>query len=166
MDVVLLAHSWIRAFKDPESDGYDRYELKLHAKAAGLLKEWCDAVLFANYETLAYKDERTERVRGVSSGARIIHTQRHAAFDAKNRYGLPPTLPLSWADFDRAVRSGMTASVEDLVKSITAAAELLGADDKKTALGAIERAAGDTTKLAQLNNWTAAKLAEKAGKGS
>jgi hypothetical protein len=105
MHVILLAHAWIKSFHNPEGEDFDRYEMKLHAKAAGALKEWSDAVLFARYETFAHKDERTKRVRGVSSGARIIHTQRVAAWDAKNRYDLPESLPLDWHAFADAVAS-------------------------------------------------------------
>jgi len=97
MHVVLLAHGWIKGFKNPDGEDYDRYELKLHPKAGGLLKEWCDAVLFANYETLTH--ETNGRNKGVSTGARVLHTQRRAAWDAKNRYDLPHTIPLSWEAF-------------------------------------------------------------------
>jgi len=101
MHVVLLAHAWIKPFKNPDGDDFDRYELKLHAKAGGLLKEWCDAVLFANYETLTR--EANGRSKGVSTGARVLHTQRRAAYDSKNRYDLPETLPLDWHAFIEAV---------------------------------------------------------------
>jgi hypothetical protein len=159
MEVILLAHAWIKAFKDPESDGYDRYELKLHNKAAGLLKEWCDSVLFANYETLQAKDERTKRVRGVSSGARIIHTGRTAAFDAKSRFGLPATLPLDFAEYDAACRASQPADPVTLAEEIRARAPSLGDVLEKQALGALDRAQGDAMKLAELSNWVAAKLA-------
>ena len=39
MNVVLLAHGWIKPFKNPDGPDYDRHELKLHPKAGGLLKE-------------------------------------------------------------------------------------------------------------------------------
>ncbi len=106
MHIVLLAHSWVKTFKDPESDGYDRYEMKLNAKAGGLIKEWCDAVLFAQHEVFTKKSD-TGRTRGIDGdGARIVHTERRAAWDAGNRYGLPSTLPLHWDDFIAAVRAG------------------------------------------------------------
>lgn len=105
MGVILLAHSHIKPFKNPEADDFDRYEMKLHAKAGGFLREWCDAVLFANYQTFAHKDEK-KRVRGVATGERVLYTQRTAAYDAKNRYNLPPTLPLAWDAFTAAVAAG------------------------------------------------------------
>lgn len=119
MHVIFLAHSWIKTFKNPEDADYDRYELKLHAKAGGLLKEWADAVLFARYETFSNTDEKTKRTRGVSTGARVLHTQRMAAWDAKNRYDLPETLPLDWSAFADAVRAAAPLDPAKLRARIT-----------------------------------------------
>lgn len=104
MNVIMLAHSWVKSFKNPEGDDYDRYEMKLHGKTAGLLKEWCDVVLFANYETFTKKGKgKADRAKATDSGARVVHSQRRAAWDAKNRYDLPEDLPLDWSTFFEAV---------------------------------------------------------------
>lgn len=163
LHIVLLAHSWIKPFKNPEGDDFDRYEMKLHPKAAGLIKEWSDCVLFANFETFASKDKNA-RVRGVSTGARLIHTERRAAFDAKNRYGLPETLPLSWPDFETAVAAHKPADPAALTAEIKRKLTELGGQLEKDALGALARAGNDATKLAQLNGWANFRLAEKAEK--
>jgi hypothetical protein len=161
MHVILIAHSWIKSFKNPEGDDFDRYELKLNAKASGLMKEWADAVLFANYETYAVKDAKTKRVRGVSNGARVLYTSRTAAYDAKNRYSLPETLPLSWTDFVGAVANQQPADPTALIAEIERKAKELGGKHEQDALAAIQRANGDAVKLAQLNNWANSKLIEK-----
>jgi hypothetical protein len=161
MHLVLIAHSWIKPFKNPEGPDFDRYELKLHPKAGGLIKEWADCVLFANYETLAAKDDKTKRIRGVDTGARLLYTQRRAAYDAKNRYDLPESLALSWPEFEAAVAAHRPADPRKLTEAIQEKAKALGGDLEKAALEAIKRAAGDAVKLAQLNNWATAKLAEK-----
>ncbi len=161
MVIVLLAHSQIRTFKNPEGEDFDRYEMKLHTKASGLCKEWVDAVLFANYEQFAQKDTKTKRVRGIATGARLIYTGRTAAYDAKNRYSLPDTLPLGWSDFAAALGKG-PAPAPALIAEIIRKAGEVPEPHRKTALGALERAAGDTTKLSQLNNWLNAKLAASA----
>ena len=44
MVIVLIAHSKVERFEDPESSPYDRYSPRLHKHAAALIKEWCDAV--------------------------------------------------------------------------------------------------------------------------
>ncbi|MGH8523791.1 MAG: ATP-binding protein, partial [Gammaproteobacteria bacterium] len=103
MHIILVAHSWIKPFKNPEGEDFDRYELKLNPKASGKIKEWADAVLFANHETFATEDKKTKRIKGVSTGARLLYTQRTAAFDAKNRHSLPESLPLSWEEFEQAI---------------------------------------------------------------
>lgn len=150
MNIILLAHGQIKPFKNPEGDDFDRYELKLNGKAGGLLKEWCDAVLFANYETYALKDEKTKRVRGVSTGARMIFTTRTAAYDAKNRYGLPESLPLSWSDFDAAASNGN--DVETLKADITKGAEQLEGDRKARVLKALADAGDDAGALVSVKN--------------
>lgn len=159
MNLIFLAHSWIKSFKNPEGDDFDRYELKLNAKASGLIKENVDAVLFANYETFASKDAKTKRVKGVSTGARFIYTTRTAAYDAKNRYDLPESMPLDWTEFKQAVDSHTPASVGALLAEIQRKAEKLPAIAEKVAEG-IKRAGGDAAKLAQLNTWANAKLLE------
>ena len=162
MHVILVAHSQIKAFKNPEGPDFDRYEMKLHAKAGGLFKEWSDCVLFANYETVATTDKR-KRVRGVDTGVRLVHTERRAAFDAKNRYGLPETLPLSWDDFAEAVAANRPADPAALTAEIQRKAKQLGGADEKRALEAVKRANGDAAKLAFMNNWVNSKLADKEG---
>ena len=154
MHVVLLAHSTIKAFKDPTSEPYDRFELKIHKQAAGLWKEWCDAVLFARYEDLTTKDARTKHVRGVSTGSRIIHTAHHAAYDAKNRYDLPEEMPLSWDEFLASVQAKAPAEPKALLAALEENIQRIPDEaKKKTALDAVKRAAGDAVKLAKLNDW-------------
>lgn len=161
MHIVMLAHSWIRPFKNPTGEDYDRYELKINAKAGGLLKEWCDAVLFATYETFAVKDDR-KRVRGVdNNGARVVYTQRRAAYDAKNRYSLPETMPLDWGEFMSGVTSHKPAEPVALVEAIKEIASKLGGDMEKETLASLGRVGQDAVKLAALNNWATAKLNEK-----
>ena len=106
MTVILLAHAQAKRFDSPETEPYDRYMPKLQEKSSAKAQEWADAVLFANYKTLIKKDDlgfNKTQARGVSTGERLIHTQETAAFLAKNRYSLPPTLPLSWDAFQNAV---------------------------------------------------------------
>ena len=158
MHVILLAHSWIRPFKDPVGEGYDRYELKINNKAAGLLKEWCDAVLFAQHEDITTKDKRTKRTRGVSTGARVMFTVHHAAYDAGNRFNLPEMLPLDWAEFMAAVEAPGLA-VAATRKAIEESAAALPAELAEKARAALGRAGDDPTKLAQLNSWVNTNLA-------
>jgi hypothetical protein len=161
MHVVTLAHSVIKAFKNPEGPDFERYELKLNQKAAGVLKEWHDAVLFANFEAYTHEDKR-KRVRGVSTGARLIHTERKAAFDAKCRYSVPETLPLSWAEFEAAAKKGQAADPGELLADIESKAAELGGDLQKTILEFTKKAGGDVRALLAIRNRVTARLAERA----
>jgi hypothetical protein len=56
MVVLLIAHSKVEKFEDPEWSPYDRYSPRLHKHAAALICEWCVAVRFATrtaYKSLA-----------------------------------------------------------------------------------------------------------------
>ena len=95
MHVVFVAHVKVVRTSPPDmTDGYDRWELKLSKQVAPLLKEWCDALLFCNYETRTTTGT-DGRVKAIGGKKRVIHTERSAAFDAKNRYGLEPIVPMT-----------------------------------------------------------------------
>jgi energy-coupling factor transporter ATP-binding protein EcfA2 len=95
MHVVFLAHSTVKKFEAPDQAGsYDRFELKLSKQNAPLLKEWADLVLFGNFVTkVAEKDNG--KMRGVGGKERVLFANHSAAYDAKNRHGLPDKLPFS-----------------------------------------------------------------------
>jgi len=151
MNIIMLAHSHIRTFKNPEGDDYDRYELKLHIKASGLVKEWVDALLFANYETFTHdKDGRT---KGIASGSRILHSERRAAFDAKNRYGLPEKFPLSWEEFASHAKKAEPITVPALNSEIDQLMLTLSEPNQAKAQEAIKRAKGNALKLNRLVDW-------------
>lgn len=165
MGLVLVGHSFVKTFKNPEGPDFDRYNMKIHEKPAGLLREWSDAVLFACYETFAEKvDDKDRKGKGFSTGARVIRTLRTAAYDAKNRYSLPEELPLSYADFDAACRAHQPADPDELIAAIRARATELGGPKEAETLASLERVGRDAQKLSQLNNWCNAKVAEKARK--
>ena len=106
MAVVQIAHTDIKRFDSPEHEPYDRYVIKLQARAAALLQEHCDVVLFANYRMSITKADvgfNKKVARALGSGERVLHTAERPAFLAKNRYGLPDTLPLDWKAFVAAM---------------------------------------------------------------
>lgn len=161
-NIVLLAHSQVKTFKNPEGDDYDRYSLKMHEKAGGLIKDWCDDVLFAKHETFTVgkKDGKDTR-KAVSDGARVVHTSRMAAWDAKNRNSLPDTMPLSWDEYFAAVKAHAPKSVEDLRAQIEAAIAQLPAsvDDatKEKVRASVETNRDDAIKLSAMLNWCLSK---------
>lgn len=165
LHVLLLAHSAVKLFKNPEGDDFERYVLKFHDKSAALYREWCEGVYFANYETFAVKD-KAKRVRGVSTGARLMYTERTAAYDAKNRYGLPSSLPLDWSEFVAAVAAARPADPKALAQEITRKAAQLGGEIEEKSRALVAGNPEDASLLARLNDRLNAKLAEQsAAKG-
>lgn len=99
MAVIVIAHHETKRFDSPETDPYDRYGIKLHKRAGDLLLEKADMVLFANWKVSTTKAETgfgQKVTRGVGRGERMLYTEERPAFVAKNRFGLPPEVPLSW----------------------------------------------------------------------
>lgn len=93
MNVVFVAHSWMRKFEQPDEAGaYDRYELKMEKKSAGILKEWACAILFCNYRTIVVDVDGKKKAQG---GKRVIYSTFHPCWDAKNRHGLEDELELN-----------------------------------------------------------------------
>lgn len=161
MNVILLAHTQVKTFRNPAGDDYDRYELKLHAKTAGLLKEWSDAVLFTNYLVFP-KEADNKKVKMFGDGSRVIYTEHRPAWDAKNKYGLPFKLPLDWAEFERAAHAGEPASFDELSAEIAKLVETVDAATKEQAAPAIARCGKDTRKLAALADWLRSKANKEA----
>lgn len=97
--VVLLAHTAVKRFDPPDlPEGYERYELALTKHVSAMVKQWCDMVLFANDVAKVKKDEKDtfKKAKGVGDGSdRIVHTTKHDAYDAKNRYQMPDALPFT-----------------------------------------------------------------------
>ena len=95
LNVVFVAHSKVQRTSPPDmADGFDRYELKLTKQTAPLLKEWCDLLAFCNYKT-AVTEGSDGRKKATGGKRRLMHLERAAAWDAKNRYGLDAELPMT-----------------------------------------------------------------------
>ena len=106
MTIILIAHSHIRKFESPDSDTFDQYQIKLHAKASALVQESVDAVLFAKHKIMTKKEDKgfgNHRVRGIGTGERVLACTERPGFIAKNRHGLPDELPLGWTEFEEAI---------------------------------------------------------------
>ena len=106
MQVILLAHTEIKRFDDPASEPYDRYQIKLQPRASAIVQEWADAVMFANYKTFTAQADagfNKKVTRGIGNGERVLHTEERPSHYAKNRYGLPPELPLEYQAFQSAL---------------------------------------------------------------
>lgn len=99
-NVVITAHAAMRKFEQPEEAGsYDRWELKLQnspkSNICAMVKEWGDMVLFANYKTIVADKDKQGKGKG-KGGRRVMYTEHHPCWDAKNRYGLPSEMDFSY----------------------------------------------------------------------
>lgn len=119
MTIFLLCHTKVKSFKNPEGADYDRYQPDVHEKTWGLTHKWADCVLFGNFE-VAVATEKPDSKKGKASGGyRIMYTERHAAYDAKNRLGLPGDIEMgdspqqAWANFSAAVRAARQKPVAE-----------------------------------------------------
>jgi len=90
MGIVLIAHSTVARVDPPDLESYDRYQTRMHKKADAIVRDWCDAVLFVNYDVASVKFSKDdERRKGVGQGKRHIFCTERPSLSAKNRYGLP-----------------------------------------------------------------------------
>jgi hypothetical protein len=111
MSILTLGHSKISTFKNPEGCDYDRYSVDLHAKTWSATHKWADMVLFSNF--VAHIDSRKGDGKAKAKGGsrRVIYTSRTAAYDAKNRHGLPDHIDAgssaaeAWANFAAALQA-------------------------------------------------------------
>lgn len=101
INVVLLCHAISRKTTVPEeTEEFDHWELKLGSKTtnkiAPLLKEWSDMTLFLAFRTNIIAVDDKGKKHKATSCERVMYTTKTAWWDAKNRFGLPDKLPLSW----------------------------------------------------------------------
>jgi len=97
---ILIAHSEIVKFDAPDTDAWDRYQIKLHKRAFQHLYEQADIIGFA-HEPVYVKKDSTKDTKGKarSAGGRQLRVVESPAVIAKNRYAMPETVSLDWADF-------------------------------------------------------------------
>ena len=115
VNVVLTAHAQMRKFEQPDEMGaYDRYELKLGKKTSSqtspLVKEWADMLLFANYRTYSVAVDKDGKKHKAQGGRRVMYTNHHPCWDAKNRYGLEDEIPFDYAEISKIIEESVSGS--------------------------------------------------------
>lgn len=107
--IILVAHAVVKKFDDPSGPGYERFEVGVRPKLAGMLRQWVDYVFFAREDVnlTAPPKGSSSSGKATTSGTRWAYTKRCPAFDAKSRGGVlfPEKFLLSWDEFDRCVQS-------------------------------------------------------------
>lgn len=125
--IVLLSQVTVKAFNDPTGPGYDRYELALRPKTAGLLKQWADYVFFCREEVVIAREKGGKKSKATTTGVRYAYTKRTPAYDAKARGTtmFPERILLSWDAFDKSAKDD-AGRAEESRKGIAEALEEIG----------------------------------------
>lgn len=124
---ILLAHSTIENFANPEGADFSYVTIKAHKKIGGLIVEWSDAVFYARREQRAYTNDNGKTI-GVGSSKRELCTEKTPTFVAKNRLRLPPSMPLSWADYQHAIDTFVPLDAKALRIEASELASAFGAE--------------------------------------
>jgi hypothetical protein len=122
MTIFALCHTKIKTFKNPTDLDYDRYTPNIHDSTWCVTADWADVVLFGNYEVTVSGDTGAKKGKGSGGQSRMVYTQHHAAYDAKNRIGLPSEIEMgsspteAWSNFMSAVKAGRQSIHTEAVK--------------------------------------------------
>lgn len=165
MHIVLVAHPHIKQVTEPGEETFDKYVLKMNDKSAGLIIEWCKAVLFAKHESFVVAREGGDKNakksnKATGDGVRIVHTESRPAWVAGNRYSLPQTIPLDWDEFYALTRKH-TVNVDKLREGILAVIESMTDPEMKTKASAAYTALADNVpKLERFLEFAKAKVSQ------
>lgn len=98
---VLIAHASATKVEDPSTGPYTSWGIKCHKRASDFIVEWSDITGFACLErTASRKESGLNKIdTSATTGRRLLILEDNGATKAKNRYGLPPKLPLDAAGF-------------------------------------------------------------------
>ncbi|MBX3159104.1 MAG: ATP-binding protein [Deltaproteobacteria bacterium] len=143
VQVILLGHSDVGNFKNPEGEDYDRYKMSGHKDYVATIKGWCDVVGFVQFEggssRLKEGESREKRARGWTTNRRLMHLAREAAWDAKSRLALPSVFELDpahpWQPFAQAAAQARNVDASSLTLEIGAELDRIGVEEFTTAAG-------------------------------
>lgn len=158
INVVLIAHAALVTIKSPDTEDFQRFDLKLHHKSSALIREWSEHVLFATTEAATKKINNRTKVVGL--GDRVLHTASAPGWVAKTRSSAPATLPLSWEAFVDAVE-GNSESADELIARITEALERMPEAKRVVASKAAADAGRDVATLRKIENRINVTLAQE-----
>lgn len=121
MTIGIICHSNVVQFSDPNSEPYDRFEMKLHQPKKGtgardLLLEWADVVGFANHKIFV-TDKKTIDGKKIANavqkkGLNSLALVGEPGYVAGNRFGLPGTIDLAWDAFEAEMTAAYAAGDE------------------------------------------------------
>jgi hypothetical protein len=156
MHIIAIGHPHSKEAKDPTvATEYNRVQLKLHDKASALWKEYVDCIFFINHESLVAVDKKG-KTRAISNqdtvADRYIFTEWSTAWDAGNRFGLPPRLPYEkgtgWQTIMTAIAESNPEGADAIKRSIANLVEQIQDDKLRTTIEeSVVNAGEDVVKL-------------------
>lgn len=114
INVVIVSHAKVDKVNPPDNAEYSKYCIKVSAPtkqaeaSREFLKEWCDSLLFCNF------DMTVDSAKGKAVGTkhdRVVNTVPAPAWEAKNRYSLPETLPMTAETMQAIFKAAGVATV-------------------------------------------------------
>jgi len=105
-----LCHTQVKTQANPLGPDFDRYIPAMHRKSWDLTHGWADLCLFGKFHVEVFSEKG--KAKGKGGSLRVLYTTYSAAWDAKNRHGLPEELVMgedaqdSWAILAQALTHG------------------------------------------------------------
>ena len=152
MNIIVTAHAHVKPVKDPGSmEDYDAFEIKCHEFVSSLWREWVDGLFFVRFNTLTQTPDGTTKARAMTDGRRVLYTVKQPAFQAKNRYGMPPEFTFTenfWNELTQYTRSDRAKEATNVLGEIEKLTPLITDEKQKQAVKeAISKAGSDLIKL-------------------
>jgi hypothetical protein len=100
--VCLVGHATTKKAMDPSLGQYEVWGSPIGKKCWMITNRWADLVGFACFDS-ALVQKKGEENRIVVTGERLLYTVRSSGVEAKNRFAMPPKIPLSWKAVEGAI---------------------------------------------------------------
>jgi len=148
---VFLAHSIGRSHEDVEQgESYQRHAIGIHKKSAAYLFGAVEMVLFAKKDVVIRVED--DKIIAKDTDRRVLCTSISAHYDAKNRIGLPPVMPMPfknafsvlWEAYEKAFNETPESVYSECTAYIK---EIRDADKAKEMSAYIEANKGDIASL-------------------
>lgn len=87
--VVLLSHTRVVKFTNPDGTDYSRYVSELSEPSWNAIRKVADLISFVNFNTTVEAAKNAAKGKGKGGRDRVYYFERSASWDAKQRHGLP-----------------------------------------------------------------------------
>jgi len=125
--IMILSHVQAKPMRQPDGLEFNKWVMKGNEKFNNVLIGWADNVLFANYQMFIVDAKKKTAVMG----ERLLYTSETAAYTAKNRYGLPESIPLDWPTLAAAIEENSHPALMQRLRDLVATSTLSEPDKAK-----------------------------------